>query len=317
MTGVVLAIDIGGTKTTAALVDRNGRLRDSATAATPAAQGPDAVVATIAELANGLVGRSSADTTIRGVGVGTAGVVDVNTGSIVSSTDTMTDWAGTELASRIRLSLREIVAPDVVVHVQNDVDAHAVGELRYGAARGAMSTLVVAVGTGVGSGIVIDGHVLRGAHNVAGEIAHVPIPGAEHLRCPCGRFGHLEAIGSGVGMHRHYLALGGSAAVTDARAIVTAAGTGDELAARALNDSARAVGKALAAAVTLLDPERVVITGGVANIGDEWWKPMELAFHEEVIDALQATPVIPGQLGAAAPLLGAAASVWDTVEAQE
>ncbi|WP_136046145.1 ROK family protein, partial [Microbacterium sp. K41] len=92
---------------------------------------------------------------------------------------------------------------------------------------GAASALIVAVGTGVGAGLILDGRAARGAHHVAGEIAHLPTPGAEHLRCPCGRRGHLEAIGSGIGMHRHFLSLGGDPTIRDARGVATAAAAGD------------------------------------------------------------------------------------------
>ena len=313
MTEVVLAVDIGGTKTAVGLADRDDALLDVATAPTPASDGPEAVVRTILDLAALLLGRSD-DIAVRGVGIGTAGVVDVNTGSIVSSTDTMSGWAGTPLAALVRSALGTRLEPSAVVHVQNDVDAHALGEMRHGAAVGARSALVVAVGTGVGAGIIVEGRALRGARHVAGEIGHVPTPGAEHLRCPCGRRGHLEAIGSGVGMHRHYLSIGGDPAVTDARGIVARAGAADPLANRAIEDSAAAVGRAIAAAVTLLDPERVVVTGGVAQIGEVWWSPMIRAFRSEAIDALQHVPVLPGLLGADAPLLGAAASAWDAQE---
>ena len=224
MTGVVLAVDIGGTKTAVGLADRDDTLLDVATAPTPASDGPQAVVRTILDLGGVLLGRSRrCPLAVRGVGIGTAGVVDVNTGSIVSSTDTMSGWTGTPLAAGARGS-GDALARSAVVHVQNDVDAHALGELRHGAAVGARSALVVAVGTGVGAGIIVEGRALRGARHVAGEIGHVPTPGAEHLRCPCGRLGHLEAIGSGVGMHRHYLSIGGDPAVTDARGIVARAG---------------------------------------------------------------------------------------------
>ena len=313
MTEVVLAVDIGGTKTAVGLADRDDVLLDIAAAPTPALDGPEAVVRTIIDLAALLLGRS-AHVTVRGVGIGTAGVVDVSTGSIISSTDTMSGWAGTPLAALVRSALGTRLEPSAVVHVQNDVDAHALGELRHGAAAGARSALVVAVGTGVGAGIIVEGRALRGARHVAGEIGHVPTPGAEHLRCPCGRRGHLEAIGSGVGMHRHYLSIGGDPAVTDARGIVARAGAADPLANRAIEDSAAAVGRAIAAAVTLLDPERVVVTGGVAQIGDVWWSPMIRTFRSEAIDALQQVPVLPGLLGADAPLLGAAASAWDAEE---
>lgn len=206
-----------------------------------------------------------------------------------------------------------MIGADGVVHVQNDVDAHAVGESRRGAAAGAQSAIVVAVGTGVGAGIVMDGVMLRGARYVAGEIAHIPTPGAEHLRCPCGRDGHLEAIGSGLGMHRHYLSLGGAPAVADARELAALARGGDVLALRALQESAAAVGRGIAAVVTLIDPELVVVTGGVAQIGGLWWTPMERTFRAEVIDALKTVPLLPGVLGGDAPLIGAAASAWDRI----
>ena len=304
----VVAVDIGGTKTAAALVDRDARILETLSAPTPGADGPEAILGTVIGLARELAARP--DVRVHALGVGTAGVVDVARGAIVSATDTLARWAGTPVAAVLRDSLADVI-PNGLVHVQNDVDAHAVGEFRHGAARGARSALVVAVGTGVGGGILLEGGPLRGARHVAGEIAHMPIPGAEHLRCPCGRMGHLEALGSGIGIHRHYLSLGGDPQVADTRALAVLAASGDDLARRAIADGAAAVGRAIAGAVTLLDPERVVVTGGVAQIGETWWAPMERAFRAEVIDVLQNTVLLPGELGADAPLLGAAASAWD------
>ncbi|KAB1866572.1 ROK family protein [Microbacterium algeriense] len=307
MREVVLAVDIGGTKTAAALADRADALLRTTAAPTPASEGPAAVVATVAALAEELLDEESA---LVGVGIGTAGVVDARTGTIVSATDTFADWPGTPLAAMIRGALTDRLPADAPVAVQNDVDAHATGEYLHGAAAGASSTLVVAVGTGVGAGIILDGRPVRGAHHVAGELAHLPIPGAAHLRCPCGRNGHLEALGSGIGLHRHYLSLGGDPALRDARGVAAASGTGDSLAVRAVQDSAAAVGRALAGAATLLDPERIVVTGGVPRIGELWWDALRAAFHAEAIDALHDTPVLPGSLGDDAPLRGAAASAW-------
>lgn len=307
MREVVLAVDIGGTKTAAALADRADALLRTTAAPTPASEGPAAVVATVAALAEELLDEESA---LVGVGIGTAGVVDARTGTIVSATDTFADWPGTPLAAMIRGALTDRLPADAPVAVQNDVDAHATGEYLHGAAAGASSTLVVAVGTGVGAGIILDGRPVRGAHHVAGELAHLPIPGAAHLRCPCGRNGHLEALGSGIGLHRHYLSLGGDPALRDARGVAAASGTGDSLAVRAVEDSAAAVGRALAGAATLLDPERIVVTGGVPRIGELWWDALRAAFHAEAIDALHDTPILPGSLGDDAPLRGAAASAW-------
>jgi len=313
MPDVVLAVDIGGTKTAVALADESGRIVDSVTDRTPATEGPQAVVNKVAALAAVLIDRADPPVSLRGAGVATAGVVDIDAGFIVSSTDTMTGWAGTPLAAMLRVALGASLATECLVLVQNDVDAHAIGEFYHGAALGALSALVVAVGTGVGAGIIIDGRVLRGARHVAGEIAHMPTPGAQHLRCPCGRMGHLEAIGSGVGLHRQYLWLGGDEGATDSRAVAARAEEGDRLAQRSLADSAAVVGRAVAAAVTLLDPDRVVVTGGVVEIGSRWWKPMVESFRHEVIDVLGDVPVVRGTLGADAPLRGAATSVWKTL----
>jgi len=201
MRETVIAVDIGGTKTVVALADRDAHVIDAVTAPTPAAEGPDAVIGTVARLAREVVARTGS-VSVRGAGVGTAGVVDTATGTIISATDTFAEWPGTPVAALLRRALGALLAPEAVVFVQNDVDAHAQGQGAFGAAAGAASALVVAVGTGIGAGILLDGRPLRGAHGVAGELAHVPVPGAEGLRCPCGRPGHLEALGSGVGMHR-------------------------------------------------------------------------------------------------------------------
>ncbi|GAB3604549.1 ROK family protein [Microbacterium aureliae] len=317
MTEVVLAVDIGGTKTAVALIDRAGVAHARAHGATPGREGPSAVVRSVGTLARAALERAPADIVVRGVGVATAGVVDVAVGSIVSSTDTMTGWAGTPLRQLIRDELDDVLDAGAVVSVQNDVDAHALGEVRHGAGAGARSALVVAVGTGVGAGIVRDGAVWRGSRGVAGELGHVPIPGAEHLRCPCGRSGHLEALGSGVGLHRQYLWLGGDAAVTDARAVVALARQGDATAARAVDDSATAVGRATAGAVTLLDPETVIMTGGIVAIGETWWTPMLAALRGELIDALHDIPVVAGSLGGDAPLRGAASTAWHDLEEED
>ncbi|MEQ6896632.1 ROK family protein [Microbacterium sp. KR10-403] len=321
-TEAVVAVDIGGTKTAAAVVDREGAILATAAAATPGADGPDAILATAVDVAVRVVAEANAaaragghdGAAIRAVGIGTAGVVDVAAGAIVSSTDTLAGWAGTPVRALVAARLAESIGLDVPVHVQNDVDAHTVGELRFGAARGADSALVVAVGTGIGAGIVIDGRVHRGGHHVAGEIGHIPTPGAEHLRCPCGRMGHLEAIGSGVGMHRHYLSLGGDPAVRDGREVAARAAARDGLARRAVRESAQAIGRGIAAVMTVLDPERVVITGSVAQAGSPWWDALVASVHEQVVDALQDTPVVRGELGGDAPLRGAAASAWQLTE---
>ncbi|MCK6210487.1 ROK family protein [Georgenia sp. EYE_87] len=304
---VVIGVDLGGTKTAAAAVSRDGAVGPLRTVPTPARAGPgpilDAVAGLVREVAAGAGGP------VLGLGVGTAGVVDVFTGTIVSATDAIAGWTGTDVAGGLRDRLADLALGGV--HVENDVDAHAAGEAWRGAAAGLPSVLMVAVGTGVGGAVVLDGRPLRGAHHVAGEIGHLPTPGAEGLRCTCGRPGHLEALGAGPALHRHYLALGGDAASPDTRDVVARADAGEETAVRAVRESAAAVGRATAAVVTVLDPAAVVVGGGMAGAGRLWWEAMESTLRGELIAPLAGLPVLPAALGGSAAVVGAARGAWD------
>lgn len=309
---LVVGVDVGGTKVAAATVGVDGTCGPRVERPTGASRGAAAVLDTVAEAVRAVVAADGR--ALAAVGVGTAGVVDVGAGYIVSATSTFAGWAGTpvrdELARRLA-PLGEGVTP--VVHVENDVDAHAAGEAWLGAARGAGSVLLVAVGTGVGGAVVLDGRAWRGAHHLAGEIGHLPVPGAQDLRCTCGRLGHLEAIGAGPAMHRRYLALGGSARCVDTRALVARAEGGEELAARVVQDAATAVGRAVAGVASVLDPEVVVIGGGVAEAGGMWWTALEQAARADVVDALADLPIRPAALGGGAPVVGAARGAWRLV----
>ncbi|WP_341359186.1 ROK family protein [Georgenia sp. M64] len=319
MERAVVGIDLGGTKIAGACVAADGTLGDVLEVRTPAADGPgavlDAVAGLVLELARmtGPAGDAGGRRPILGVGIGTAGVVDVGRGRVVSATDVLPGWTGTAVADGLRARLAPELG-EVGVHVQNDVDAHASGEAWVGAAAGLGSVLVVAVGTGVGGSVVLDGIPLRGAHHVAGEIGHLPVPGAEGLRCSCGRTGHLEAIGAGPGLRRRYLALGGDSASPDARDVVARAVAGDEAAVRAVRDSATAVGRGTAGIVTVLDPDAVLVTGGLAGSGELWWDTMEATLRAELIDPLAGIPLLRAALGNEAAIVGAAKGAWDLVE---
>lgn len=290
--GEVVAVDLGGTKTAAALMAPDGTLGPVHSVPTPARSGPEALLDAVAAL----IGEVSAAP--KAIGIGTAGVVDVAAGVITSATDTIRGWPGTDVGKGIR---QRTDCP--VVHVQNDVDAHAAGECWIGAGAGAASVLTVAVGTGVGGSLVFDGVPRRGAHNVGGEIAHLPTPGAEQMMCPCGRAGHLEAIGAGPAIHRLYTERGGTA--PDTRTVFRHAEVGDQRAIEAIELSAAAVGRAIAAVVTVVDPEVVVLAGGLPEAGARWWQPMEAAFRAEVIDVLADVELRPAVLGWRAALVGA------------
>ncbi|WP_318211054.1 ROK family protein [Streptomyces sp. SJL17-1] len=296
----VAGIDIGGTKTAAGLVDSNGTLLRRHTLPTPAADGPRAVVAAAVRAVREL------GEPVAAVGVGSAGVVDPATGRIVSATDALPGWAGTELRRDLEQAL------GVPVSVDNDVHAHALGEAWLGAAAGRRHVLLVAVGTGIGGSQLIDGRVHHGARSVAGHAGHVPVPSAVGVPCTCGASGHAEAVASGPALLAAY-ARRGVAPASSLAEVSARAGAGDPAARHVLRTGAKALGEALGGIVNMTDPELVLVGGGVGNCGQEWWEPLRDAFAAELLPPLKDVELRPGSLGGDAAVLGAARLAWEAV----
>lgn len=308
MTRVVIAADIGGTKCAAGIVGRCGEISDVQSAPTPGQDGPATILRTVSELVNGLAAQcAERGLEVAGLGVGSAGVVDPETGRVLSSTDVLRDWAGVGL----RDALAELTGVAVVA-VDNDVHTHALGEAWLGAASKATSAFFVAVGTGIGASIVVDGRVWHGERNVAGHFGHMPVPQAGGMRCVCGGSGHVEAVAAGPAMVSAYnRRIGG--AVTALAEVAALAETGTEAAVVALDAGARALGSAVGGAANLLDPSVVVIGGGVVGAGALWWNAMERSLRAELLPPLRELPVVPAALGSDAALVGAARLVWKEI----
>ena len=181
----------------------------------------------------------------------------------------------------------------------NDVNAHAAGEARFGAGRGRSSALVVAVGTGVGAALVLDGRIHHGAHFLAGEMGHMPCGEAQGETCTCGRPGHLEAVAAGPQIARRYRRAAGDETVTGAVQVERLAETGDAVARRVYRQAALALGRALAGVVTVLDPEVVIISGGLARSGGLWWGPLRRTLRGELVDLVAERIEIHYEIGRA------------------
>ncbi|GHD87772.1 ROK family protein [Streptomyces naganishii] len=290
--GPVIGLDLGGTKIAAALVGPDGTVLRRHTRPTPARAGARAVLDALAGAAR------EVDDGARAIGVAAAGVVDPRGGVVTSATDAITGWAGTALAAGLHERTGLPVACD------NDVRATAATELAALPHPDA-SLLYVAVGTGVGGAVAVDGRMLHGSAGIAGHLGHVPSPEAADLPCTCGRRGHLEAIASGPAITALYERLSGRPAAR-LQEVAERAGAGDADARRAITTGARATGRATGGLANALGPHRVVVGGGVPHIGDLYWSALTDAFTAELMAPLRHLRPVPPRLGADAAVRGAA-----------
>jgi glucokinase len=295
----VVGVDVGGTKTLVVVVDDAGTVVREETRPTPASDGPDAVL----ELVARLVGEVDPSAAARAVGVATAGTVD-HDGVVRASTDHLAAWTGTPVQARLA---HELGRP---VSVVNDVHAAALAEAVRGAARGSTSSLTVAVGTGVGGGYVRDGSVVAGRRGSFASVGHMPLLGREPRRCPCGAVGHLEAYVAGPQLEQQYAAWRGDRSpVVGLREVAARARDGEPAAIGLLVRAGGELGSVLASAAAVLEPEVVVVGGGVAEIGDLLIGPARSAFTAHLNPALRSgTRLVPAELGVRAAALGAAAA---------
>ncbi|MBO1268832.1 ROK family protein [Arthrobacter cavernae] len=310
----VIGVDLGGTKTAAGVVAADGALVFTEQIPTLNRDGGEAILDATARLVQGLIQRAAGEgIDVGGVGIGSAGVIDAAEGTVVSATDAILGWSGTKLTAGLAQRLG-FAGGDV--RAVNDVHAHALGEAWLGAAAGSSSSLMVAFGTGVGGSFVLDGAPVLGHRFVGGHVGHFASPYAYHegtaLPCVCGHAGHVEAIASGPAIYESFLRFGGSPDVPDTRAVFALAHDGDAAGAdsaaaiRAIGVGAAAAGQAVGGLINILDPETVVVSGGLADAGDLWWQPMERALREELLAPLADVPVLRATLGNTAAIVGAA-----------
>lgn len=305
MSDLAIAVDLGGTKIAATTVDATGALlSEKSKLPTPAHAGADAVLDTLADaIAAQYAGLDRSR--LAGIGVGTAGGVDTRTGTIVSSSDTFSGWLGTDVVGGLRARLPW--ASELPIHVQNDVDAHAVGESWLGAGAGSASMLMLAVGTGIGAAFCLDGHVHRGAHRMAGEVGRMRIMPADGLEINPGPGPHsFDNEAAGPAILRAYQTLGGTGELARGQDVMKAAIAGDAVATRVVSTLGRRVGRVLSWLVLTLDPEVVVLGGGVPTPKSVWWAEMEAEVRLGLPVALSEIPVVRAKYRNDAALLGAA-----------
>ena len=310
----VVALDIGGTKIGGAVV----RYRDRSSAPevvgrrtvpTEAKRGGAAVTDTVCAFARELVDEArawGAACPVVGVGVGTAGRVDAYDGSIAYANDIMPGWIGQPLGERLHR------ACDLPVAVMNDVQAHALGEARHGAAAGSHTCIMVAVGTGLGGALLYEGKIMGGAHGFAGELGCSLHPAAENVSCEGGITGRLESIASGSGIERCYRAGGGEP--LSGPEISARAEEGERLACRVIEQAGRSLGESIISWANIFDPDLVVLSGSVCSSGELWQTALRAGMESQMTAAVSGLKVVHAKLGNDAPLLGAAERLLDRLE---
>ena len=296
---MIVGLDLGGTKIRAGVVADGAVVGGLVQRPTPPGDG-EAVLDTMVEVIRAVVGTGG---TIGGLGVAATGVIDQTSGVVMASTSTLDDWHGVDIVAGLRRRLGDQRLP---IATMNDVNAYAEAEAWRGAARGVASALIVAAGTGIGGALIVAGQVWRGAHWSAGEIGHIPLPGAESLQCLCGCYGHLETVASGKAVERDYRRRTGRA-LTGA-AIAARAAT-DPAAGAALETAGRALGRGLAGVVMTIDPEVIILGGGLSQAGGMWLAALDQALRAELVGLIRTVPLIVSDLGDAAPIIGATRGV--------
>ena len=302
-----LGVDLGGTNLRIGVVDEAGAILAEVRA--PAPSEVDALVHAIGAQADVLIPTHG----VRAVGVGTAGMIDHD--GAVRYAPNLPMFVDVPL----RALLAERLVPPVVV--DNDANAAAWGEHCHGAARGVGNALVITLGTGVGGGIILDGRLVRGAHGFAGEVGHWQFD-PHGPDCACGEVGHWEAVASGTALGRLARAraeqgsapsvlarAGGDATAVRGEHVGESAAAGEADGAAILAEFAEVVALGFAGLANILDPELIVVSGGLVEIGDVLLDPLRAAFlgHLEGSAHRPAIPIVAAGLGDASGMVGAAA----------
>ncbi|MDJ0341125.1 ROK family glucokinase [Streptomyces sp. H10-C2] len=306
--GLTIGVDIGGTKIAAGVVDEDGSILETCKVPTPAT--PEAVVDAIADA----VRTVSTDHEVDAVGIGAAGYVDDKRATVLFAPNI--NWRHEALKDKVE---QRVGLP---VIVENDANAAAWGEYRFGAGQGHDDVVCITLGTGLGGGIIIGGKLHRGRFGVAGEFGHVRMV-PDGLLCGCGSQGCWEQYASGRALVRYakqraaatpenaelLLSLGdGTPETIEGKHISEAARGGDPVAIDSFRELARWAGAGLADLASLFDPSAFIVGGGVSDEGELVLDPIRKSFRRWLVGG-QYRPhaqVLAAQLGGKAGLVGAA-----------
>lgn len=303
MKRLAVGIDMGGTNIRLALVSDDGTIIGSARYKTSAQEGKDPVISRLSSAASQIISEGRNHGTMIGVGIGAPGLIE---NGVVRCSPNLPGWNDVPL-QRI---LGEALSLPVIL--ENDANAVAYGEKSMGAGKGLNSLICITLGTGVGGGLILGGKIWRGAFGMAGEVGHMIVE-PEGNKCSCGNRGCLETYASATGIVRMAKeAVDNGEAGWDVGTLTTevideAARRGDKIALRIFSEAGRYLGIGVASLLHILNPEAVVIGGGVVKAWELFYPSMAEEINRRCFREIkERTRIIPAFLGDNAGMLGAA-----------
>lgn len=316
-TAFIIGVDLGGTKISAGAVSEDGaRTVGLRSVETQAELGADGVVDRIVALVEGVIldamhEAGAKRSEFRGIGIGAPGPLDREKGLVIIAPNL--GWRDFPLRDRVSARL------GLPATLDNDANCATVGEWWLGAARGARNVVGITIGTGIGGGLIVNGELYHGSSDVAGEIGHTTID-VNGRHCKCGNYGCLEAYASGPAIAtraREALVREDTASVlpsmvkgqldkVTAELVYQAAKQGDALANEIVRDTARYLGAGIATLLNVLNPDVVVVAGGVTFAGEALFGPLRTEVRRRAFKpAVEAARMVPAELPGTAGVVGA------------
>lgn len=318
-TSYAIGVDVGGTRIAAGLVERKGRIVKDEKILTPKA-GPFAIVDAIIELIE-KVSSGVQSPEVAGVGIGLPAQIDFSRQAVEYCTNL--PLAGVDVRGLVMSRIRQQVTID------NDGNLAAFGEFRFGAARKTRDFLMITLGTGVGGGMFFGGEPYRGSRGLGAEIGHMVVQ-MDGPPCPCGGTGHIESYmgrpaiaARGRELAREFKGraileqAGGDIDTVTAEDVIRASLAGDDVATRILMDAGVVLGRALVGFVNLLNPQLIVVGGGIGEACPFIAERAAELIAEEALAGRRDVQVVQAELGNDAGLLGAAALAFDEHDSRE
>lgn len=308
----ILGIDIGGTKLAVGVATAQGQLLSTERIPTNSGEGPDRVLARLADVCRTVIEKAGVK--VDAAGVGCVGPLDQKTGYVINPVN-LHGWNKVPLVNTLKSHL------NIPVFLDNDANAAALGEHRFGAGRGMANMVYLTISTGIGGGIIVNHQLYQGENGNAGELGHMSVNFAGRP-CGCGNLGCIEQYASGTaiaarareavlaaGNHESVLvSLAGTVDRINGQTVVEAVRQRDPLACRVWDETIVALGSCMVSVIHIFNPRRIVLGGGISNAGDLLFVPLRKQTKIHAMPTLHdICDIVPAELGDQVGVLGAVA----------